>query len=494
MTAAPDIEKGIAKYCAAHRHNPLGFVRGVYPWGKAGTILSSETGPDDWQADVLTRIGEASKSGENLMLGRASGHGIGKTALIAWIIHWFCSTRPFPQVVVTANTKVQLETKTWRELAKCKGEALNGHWFAHKATKYIYTAGGDDVARKWFASAIPWSKERPEAFAGTHERHTMMLFDEGSAIPDIIYETAEGAMTTPGSMTLVFGNPTQNTGKFYRIFHGERKSWDVAQIDSRDCKMSNQNTSLFERWISDYGEDSDFVRVRMKGQFPRRGTIQLIGVDTVETAQGRRYKSDAYRHAPKILGVDVARFGDDQSVIIRRQGVVASGLQKFREIDTMDLASKVAEEIDDWNPDAVFVDEVGIGAGVIDRLHQLRYRRVIGINVGRNAIAEKKYFNLRAEIWVKLRDWLESVGMIPNDQELYNDLIGVQFGYDAKERYQLERKIDMKARGELSPDCGDGLALTFSQPVSVHDDRIRAINKRQKKPYNPREHFTNGHR
>ncbi len=489
--AAKDIsleeyESWLEDLCGRYFDDPLKFVLAIYPWGEADGPLAEWSGPDKWQAETLTYIGECVKAGKRVWIARASGHGIGKSAEIAWIIHWFMSTRRDPQIVTTANTKIQLESKTWRELAKWQKMALNGHWFEHTATKYIFIREGLKAAKTYFASAIPWSKERSEAFAGTHEKHVLMLFDEGSAVDDVIFEVAEGAMTTPGSMFIVFGNPTKNTGRFHRMFHSERDLWNTAQIDSRDTKVATvKDRELFDRWVKAYGEDSDFVRVRVRGVFPRAGTMQFIPGDIVEEAMDRGYHPTVYDQMPKILGVDVARFGDDQSVIIRRQGLVASKLQKFREIDTMRLASIVAAEIEDWQPDAVFVDEVGVGAGVVDRLHHLKYKHVIGVNGGRKPMDDQKYFNLRAEMWGKMRDWLEAGAMIPQDTELRDDLIGPEYGYDPRERIQLERKVDMKERDLASPDSGDALAHTFAQPVSKTAQE-RAMAKKSRPKYDPR--------
>ena len=185
----------------------------------------------------------------------------------------------------------------------------------------------------------------------------------------------------------------------------------------------------------------------------------------MEAAAGKSLARQSYIHAPKILGVDVARFGDDMSVILRRQGLAVSGLQKFRGLDTMALSSRVGAEIRAWRPDAVFIDEVGIGAGVVDRLRQLGFK-VQGINVGRQANEAGRYHNLRAECWLRMRDWLASGGAIPEDKEMIDDLTGLEYGFDHHERFQLERKQEMKERGLASPDCADALALTFAQPVA----------------------------
>lgn len=468
---AKDFERQLTDDICELVYDPLAFVYYIYPWGEPGP-LQDESGPDEWQAQTLQEIGYKAKTIEEaIQIARRSGHGIGKTALIAWIIHWFISTRPHPQIVVTANTRPQLEAKTWRELAKWHKLSLNHHWFTWTATKFYHV----DHPETWFAVAVPWSAEKSEAFAGTHEKHVLVLFDEASAIDDIIWEVTEGAMTTPGAMWIVFGNPTRNTGRFSECFKKYRHRWSCKEIDSRTAKKANQKQ--INQWIEDYGEDSDFVRVRVKGQEPRAGSMQFIPGDIVTDALGKHLHPDVYRHAPKVVGVDIARFGDDQSVIIKRQGLAATGLTKFRGKNTMEMASIAAKVIDDWDPDGVFIDEVGIGAGVIDRLVQLNYK-VIGVNGGSKPLDENQYMNKRAEMWDKMRQWLPNAA-IPDDSELRDDLIGPEYGYNAKEKIQLEKKEDMKKRGLASPDCADALAMTFAEPVMARVDRLNPFKNLQ---------------
>jgi len=491
-----DPEQILQEKCAEYYSRPYDFVMWVFPWGEPGTILEHETGPDKWQTKVLKALQEAIQTGKisfdgmtriieaAIQLAVRSGHGVGKTALIGWIIHWFMSTRPFPQVVATANTKEQLLNKTWRELAKWHKLSINRHWFKRSATKYVFLPEQDT----WFASAVPWSKERSESFAGTHEKHVLMLFDEASAIDDIIWEVAEGAMTTPGAIWIAFGNPTRNTGRFSECFKKFRHRWLTYEVDSRTAKKADQKK--LQQWIDDYGEDSDFVRVRVKGQEPRAGLKQFIPGDLVESALGKVIHPSIYRRSARILAVDVARFGDDQSCMIKRQGLAAFGLKKYRGIDTMHLASLVAKEINDWKPDAVFVDEVGIGAGVVDRLRQLGYE-VIGVNPGLEANKKDIYFNKRVEMWGDLRDWLKAGGAIPDDNELRDDLVGPEYGFSVKEQFQLEKKQDMKERGLASPDCGDVLAYTFYMPIIAGDDlRLggELYDLNHPEPYDPSSH------
>lgn len=387
------------------------------------------------------------------------------TALVAWLIHWFISVRNDPQIVVTANTQQQLNNKTWRELAKWQKLAINGHWFDHTATQYKLKAAPET----WFATAVPWSKERSEAFAGTHEANVMVIYDEASGVADIIWEVTEGAMTTPGAIWLVFGNPTKPTGRFKECWGRFKKRWVQYQVDAR--KAAHTNKQLIEEWIEDHGIDSDFVRIRVLGRFPKVGPKQFIGTDLVEAAVRRIIKDkDIPGSQPKLMGVDVAREGDDECVIVLRQGrKMKKEIIRFHERDTMKFASFVAAKINDWQPDIVFIDAVGVGAGVYDRLIQLGFDNVVEVHGGDSPLDEKTYFNVRCEIWGRMRDWL-STADIPDDANLLRELTTPEFYYDEKLRIRLERKQDIKARGEPSPDTADALSMTFAQPVPTKRD------------------------
>jgi hypothetical protein len=437
-------------------YDPLGFVYFAFPWREVGTILETEAGPDPWQVEILEELGKgAINPKEACQIAVASGHGIGKTALVAWIVLWFISTRPHPQIIVTANTKTQLNTKTWRELAKWHKLAINRDWFQWTATRFYHLA----APATWFATAIQWNINRPEAFAGTHEEHVLMLFDEASAIDDVIWETAEGAMTTPGAMWVAFGNPTRNTGRFQECFGRLKHRWKTQQIDSRTSNRVDK--AKVQEWIDDFGEDSDFVRVRVRGVFPRAGSAQFIAGDMVENC--RHYKAQGFEHMPKLLGVDIARFGDDQTVLTIRQGRRVFPQVKYRGKDTMQTAGLVADMMSQQNPQMVMIDGVGVGGGVIDRLRQLGHvGKIIDVNAGAAPNDDRKYANKRAEMWGKMRDYLKEGAEIPDDPELHSDLTGPEYGFTPKQQIQLEKKEDMKRRGLASPDCADSLALTFA--------------------------------
>jgi hypothetical protein len=408
--------------------------------------------PDTWQVEAGNILSNESR------LAVASGHGIGKTRFDASAIHWFLATRPHPQIVVTANTETQLSTKTWRELVKINQQALNKDWFDHIATRFYLKSSPDT----WFAAAIAWNEKKPEAFAGTHEKYVLYIFDEASAIPDIIWDTSEGAMTSENAKWVVMGNPTRNTGRFVECFGRFRHRWHCMQVDSRTSKIADQKQ--IQQWVDDYGEDSDFVRVRVRGIFPRAGSCQFIDRESVDACL--EYAAIEYEWAAKIFGIDIARFGEDQNVVAIRQARKVLDLNKWRGIDTMQTSGKIVELYQKYNPDMLFVDGGGVGGGVVDRLRQLLPKdKVQEVNFGSTAHNPNKYMNRRAEIWGLMKDAIIEKLDIPIDQELIADLTAVEYGFDSKQRIQLEKKEDMKKRGQASPDCGDALALTFAEPV-----------------------------
>ncbi len=321
-------------------------------------------------------------------------------------------------------------------------------------------------------------------------RNGCVLWSGNSEIADAIWEVAEGALSTgalDGGTTiwLAFGNPTVNTGRFRQCWTKFRKRWLTMKVDSRTAKKADKN--WIKELIEDWGEDSDYVRVRIRGEFPRAGPKQFIGNDLVEAAQAR-YKvlEDRFipSSTPKLMGVDVARQGSGQTVIVKRLGrKMHKDIKRFRIPDLMQVASMVAHEINEWQPDVVFIDAVGMGAGVFDRLIQLGYTNVVAVLSGeQESVADRtRHYNRRIEMWDRMRAWL-ATGAIPDDKELYEDLIGPELHYDEKMRMKLERKEDMEKRGLPSPDTGDALALTFADPVPLKRDDIEASGAQMTEP------------
>ena len=456
-----DFEKDLASDIAEFYDDPYGYAMYAFPWGVKDTPLEEfPDGPDVWQAEQLIRIGEAFKADPLCTLREAiaSGHGIGKTAEVAFIILWAMSTRPHLAGVVTANTLPQLTTKTWRELAVWHKRAINSHWFKWSATKFYHV----EHSETWFVAAVPNTEHNSEAFAGLHATHVLVIYDEGSGIPDKIYEVSEGAMTTPRAMWFIYGNPTKNTGRFRECFHSDKHRWTTRQIDSRQAMMTNK--AEISEWVNTYGEDSDFVRVRVRGVFPRTGDMQFIASDLVDRGMKWECPYEAHFQLPILIGVDVARYGDDKTVIAVRQGRKLLELRKFRELNTMQVATVAADAIREYRPAATFVDGIGVGAGVVDRLRMLNYE-IVEVNAGVKPDDEDTYFNKRAEMWDRVRIWLRDGADIPDDAELRQALIGIEYSFDGKELMRMERKQDMKRRGLDSPDEGDAICMTFAEQI-----------------------------
>jgi hypothetical protein len=468
-----ELEEAIASFA----YDPIGYVYFNFPWGEKGTVLEFEEGPDEWQLDVLKRIGKGLPLNEAIREAVRSGHGIGKSALIAWIIKFIMDTRPFPQIVVTANTKLQLEAKTWRELAKWHNLSRTKAWCKHTSTKFYRI----EHESTWFAMLVPWTKEKSEAFAGTHEKHVLIIYDEASAIDDVIWEVTEGAMTGKSEgdaitkIWIAFGNPTRNTGAFSRCFKKDRHRWHTTEIDSRNCKMSDKDE--IQAWIDAYGEDSDFVRVRVKGQEPRAGFLQFIGADLVEAAMQRTSHPSMYHFAPKIMGVDIARSGEDQTVIKFRQGVVeAKPAIKLRKDDAVYIANLIKQQSDEWRADAVILDMGNIGAAIRDIcVNSLHMDNVLGVWFGSDS-SEEMYYNKRAQMWGRIKEWLQNGGVLIDDPEMLDDLCGPEvINRHDDGKIQLESKKDMKKRGLPSPDNGDAWACTFAFNVERRDYMKEAV-------------------
>jgi len=473
-----DKQQELADEIMRFEHDPLGHVLFVYPWRESGTELAGKDGPREWQREILAEIGEGLVAGsltvhDAIQIAAASGHGIGKSALVAWIIKWAMDTKIDTKGVVTANTENQLKTKTWAELAKWNRLSITSHWFEMTATALF--SPDPDHERTWRIDMIPWSERNTEAFAGLHNegKRVLLVFDEGSGIPDKIWEVAEGALTDEDTeiVWVAFGNPTRNTGRFKECFGRFKHRWSTKQIDSR--LVDGTNKKQLDKWVADYGEDHDFVRVRVRGVFPRAGTAQFIPSDTIHDASIREVAYD--KSAPIVVGVDVARFGEDESSIRTRVGRDAKKIpaKKFRGLDTMQLAARVAEHCD-WirattgrKPDALFVDGGGVGGGVVDRLRQLGYD-VVEVQFGAKATDSRMYANKRAEMWGTMRKALETIS-IENDPDLMGQLESVEYSITDKGQFLLEKKEKMKERGLSSPDDADALAITYAEPVQIRD-------------------------
>jgi hypothetical protein len=475
----------MAEDLASFYDDPLGYVLWCFPWGVPGGPLADSPGPRTWQREYLVELGKQIRARgfdgkvpvAPVLLNTTSGHGIGKSALTAMLIKFIHDTRPYSKGVVTANTGDQLKTKTWAELGKWHSMSLTKDLSEYYNTRGNMALVSKESPQTWRVDAMTCKEENSESFAGLHSATStpFYIFDEASAIPEKIFEVAQGGLTDGEPMWFLFGNPTRNTGYFRETFGKLRHRWtSPRQIDSRTVEGTSK--VLFDQWAVDYGEDSDFFRVRVKGEFPRAAVCQLIPEDIVDAAMKRVLVERDYMWQPIVLGLDVARYGDDKTVLYQRQGLAAKKIAEWRELDLMTLASLVKECRMRVKARAVFID-VGMGAGVIDRLRQLG-ESPIEVNFGGKA-TDGQAANKRAEMWLRMKKWLESGAGIPDDRDLRADLIGVEYGFDARDKILLEKKEDMKRRGLPSPDDGDALALTFAESVMAVDERAMMLGKPQ---------------
>jgi hypothetical protein len=460
-----DLESQLIDDIGSFTHDPLGHARYAYPWGEPGQLADESL--RDWQIDTLRDIGDHLKNPETrytpLLYAVSSGHGIGKSATIAMIVNWGMDTCVDCRVVITANTEGQLRTKTAPEVLKWRRMSITSHWFTQTATS-IYSSQADHD-KGWRCDFIPWSDTNPEAFAGLHNkgRRIIVVMDEGSAIDDAIWEVVEGALTDEQTeiIWLVFGNPTRNIGRFRECFRKFSRLWKTRKIDSRDVKGTNKE--LIAEWEKTYGTDSDFFKVRVRGEFPNMSAYQFISQSDLDTAKGKHLKVTQYNFAPKIISVDPAWTGDDNLVIAMRQGLYFQILAKIPKNDNdILIGNMVARHEDEHQADAVIIDG-GFGTGIYSA----------GKTMGRDWLLvwfnekplRQDCFNKRAEMYVEVRDWLKNGGAIPNDDELYEEAMAIEAMPMTDGKYKFPPKEAIKQLIGRSPNIWDALCITFAYNV-----------------------------
>lgn len=509
-----ELEQLLAEDMAQFYLDPYGFAVYAFAWGE-GELLKKFL--DKWQIEELQAIrdelqatrGNPETADDPLFYATKAGHGVGKSAIIAIIMLWLMSTRPHFAGVVTANTKEQLIRKTWRELAVWHRRCITGHWFKYNATSFHHVKH----TNTWRIDATPWSEHNSEAFAGLHNggRGQAMIFDEASNIADVIWEVAEGAMSDPDAFWLVFGNPTRRTGRFAECWGRFSRRWKKFTINALHAAAANKRR--IREMIEDWGLDSDYVRVRVLGEFPAQDVSTLIPADWLDRAMSRKVTGhEDYR---PIWGLDVSRFGDDRTCLTKRQQRhLMEPARVWRGLNLMQTARRILEEWqntdDDMKPAAICVDAIGVGAGVVDRLNEyvgedlLGDTVIVGVNVSESASVTDIYARYRDELWWKARKWFEGLNTsmlmdtranslvdLDDDDEALADLLDnrgareapitdemrdILFSYLPNGKIKLEGKKDTKERLGKSPDIADSFVLTFAypdvvKPVADNDNR-----------------------
>jgi hypothetical protein len=471
---------GIAKWLLSCRHDPIKWVHEAYPWGHKNTELALLK-PRQWQLEQAERIKQCLQSNpfEVIQEATASGHGIGKSCEINMLAQWALMTAPKTRGVITANTEAQLRTKTWPEMGKWYGllPPEVRELFVYESTSIHVRDKDPEETKIWRIDAVPWSEYNTEAFAGLHNKgkRTFLGMDEASAIADKVWEVAEGALTDEKTemIWLAYGNPTRTTGAFKECWGRRKHRWRTQNIDSRTVEGTNK--AQLQKLVDDYGEESDRVRIRVRGLFPQASSLQFIESNLVREAMDR--EPIAGLRDPLVMGIDVARGGADNFVVWYRRGMDAKSIPPIiiPGSDARD-SNRVIAKITDLaatrdnfrKPDAIFVDETGIGGPIVDRLRVLLGEQfpVMGVQFA-GASPNPRLANMRMYIWWQLREALTMGLSLPSDAVLETELTSPEYWHDKRDKVILEPKDEMRERlPEIgSPDRADALAITFAYNI-----------------------------
>lgn len=436
------------------RQDPVFFVRQVLggdPWKK--------------QEEILKAVRDHKR------VAVRACHGVGKTKVAAWVALWFLYTHPNSKVITTAPTWHQVENLLWREIHA-----------AHAASRI--PLGGKvlqtqiELGKQWFALGL--STDKPERFQGFHAEDILLIVDEASGVDQQIFDAAEGFLTSTGAKLLLIGNPTQLSGEFYNAFRSPLyHKIHISAFDSPNLKAGKvvRPYLVTQEWVEEkrlkWGEDSPLWYSRVLGEFPEQGDDTLIPLAWIEAAQ-QRWQALAPGE-PIELGVDVARYGSDTTVIMLRQGSRAEIVTQLRGQNTMEIAGRTIEALRKTKATVAKVDVIGIGAGVVDRLEEQRYP-VQEMNSSEAAYDNERFVNKRAEWYWALRERFQSGDIaIPPDDELASQLASLKYKFDSRGRIQIESKEEMRKRGLPSPDKADALMLAFAPSVKRFDAGLVSI-------------------
>ena len=412
--------------------------------------------PDKQQEEIILAIATP-----GAWVSAKSGHGTGKTSTLANLALWFISVFPDAEVPVTHPSMEQLKSTLWPELRKWHRNMEDPFKseIEINAEKVTLRSREDN-----FIKARTARKETSDALQGFHAEHLLFLVDEASGVPAKIFEVAMGSLTTKDTRFLLTGNPTQTTGFFYNTFNkvGAREQW--IRFTMSCLNSDNVDEGYPDKIASQYGIESNEYRVRVLGEFPLASYSQFIGRGLVNDAV-KQYdfitsRPDSYKFSAIILGVDVARFGDDSSCVFLRQGLLAKEILYEKDLDTYQLYKKVASLANSYDADSICVDMSGIGSGVLDNLINHGYP-AIGTDFGEKAEDPVNFSLKRSELWSRVRDWLRRGGAIPDDEILKEELCAPLYEYNARDKMSIEQKAKTKERLMHSPDKADALILTF---------------------------------
>lgn len=447
------------------REHPASMVREL--WGVE---------PDPWQVEALELFPHHQR------IAMKASKGVGKTCLLAWLIFNFLLTRPHPKITAVSVSAEALAATLWTELSMwMERSPLLRETFRFTKTRIF----AKDHPETWWISARSYSKtankqEQSNTLAGLHADYIMFVLDESGSMPEAIMASAEAALSSCKEGHIVqAGNPTHLEGPLYAACTSERRLWHVVDING-DPDNPNRAPRISIEWareqIEKYGRDNPFVTVNVFGQFPPNSLNVLIGPDEIMDASRRSYHPTDIEASPRILGVDVALYGDDASVIFPRQGLVAFNPMRYRSIDGIVGAGIVARKKQDWNADAVFLDNTGgFGTSWADQLRLLGHAP-IPVNFSQEP-NDRRYFNKRAEMYFLCCEWIKGGAQLPPEHTAgFPELLAAltRTSYTIKgDRLLLEPKDLVKKNLGYSPDDADALVLTFAHPVAARTASAR---------------------
>jgi len=442
-------ENPLVDFVSAYKDDPVAFVR---------EILGAE--PFDYQQALLVDIA----NGERKISVR-SGHGTGKSTTFSWAMLWFAMTRfPF-KVVVTAPTSGQLFDALFAELKRWINELP-------EALRPILDVKNDRVSliaapSEGFISARTSRAETPEALAGVHSANVMLVVDEASGVPEQVFEAAAGSMSGHSAVTLLASNPTRSSGTFFETQTRLSGSWKCHHWSCAKSPLVSRD--FIDEMKLRYGEESNAYRIRVLGEFPLADDDTIVPFHLVDAAVHRDIEPDG--QATVIWGLDVARFGSDKTALAKRQGNTITEINSWQGLDLMQTVGRVKAEYDGLpmsvRPSEIMVDVIGMGGGVVDRLRELGLP-VRGINVAESPSMKDTYTNLRAELWFKMRGWLEQRGAkLPRNEQLIAELTSIRYSFVSSGKMKAEGKDDMRKRGLASPDLADAVCLTLASDAAT---------------------------
>lgn len=411
--------------------------------------------PQRWQREALQSVVEHDR------ITVKSGHGVGKSAYLSWLTLWWLLTHYPCKIAVTANTAHQLNDVLWSEINKW-AKKLPEAFFSQLEIK------SDKISLKGvfdsFCSFRTSRRETPEALQGFHSENMLFICEEASGIPNVVFEVGEGSMSTKGAKTVMTGNPTRSDGYFYESFHSMRDSWKCFTVSCKDSDYVDEN--FVHDMARKYGEESNIFRVRVLGEFPLQSDDVLLPLYLVEAATKRDIEPSPTTSV--VWGVDPARMGDDRSCLAKRKGqVLLEPVKSWTKKDLMELAGIIVNEYEltRWEdrPEFIYVDSIGIGAGLADRLSELDLP-AIGIAVSESPSMKDKFMRLRDELYWNCRTYFEGRDVhIPQDDVLISELTNIRYKYLSTGKLKIEAKDEIKRRnGGRSCDVADSFVLTFA--------------------------------